>query len=413
MGMGFQFIHMETYSRKADSKGRSVDYVLNEACRNPDASLHVENPLPPELVAGISLDELRASHALRSDEAYSIDKNGKHKKARSDQHTIATIIASHPGGEPAEVAKWEALTVQWMREQYGDRLATVIRHVDEGHPHLHAYILPDDACMRSKILHPGWLAKDKIKQESIISGDDSKTANKKGDIAYKSAMRGWQDSYWHAVGIPCGLTRIGPGRRRLERPEWKAEQAQAARASELVDLVAQLETRAEKSAQTVERGSSLVSALRDQVDHLKAEKAAIIQAAEVSKAEADKVIRSANGIVAKAKKQAAGILARARKEGEALRNVGNIIGGLFQGFLAASPSRVEAAVRAEEREIAKKRESELLAVNGGLRKQLTAVTRERDEMQESLTNVASERDTLRAMKQENTQMLARSLRIPV
>jgi phytoene dehydrogenase-like protein len=40
-------------------------------------------------------------------------------------------------------------------------------------------------------------------------------------------MREWQESYHQAVAVPCGLTRLGPQRRRLSREEWQREKVQA------------------------------------------------------------------------------------------------------------------------------------------------------------------------------------------
>ena len=40
-------------------------------------------------------------------------------------------------------------------------------------------------------------------------------------------MRATQDDFANRVGQRFGLARIGPGRRRLTRAQWQAEQAQA------------------------------------------------------------------------------------------------------------------------------------------------------------------------------------------
>lgn len=52
----------------------------------------------------------------------------------------------------------ERKNIEWLKEQYGDDLKTVIEHNDESHPHLHAFILPDDLkCSKYNI---GKIAKD-------------------------------------------------------------------------------------------------------------------------------------------------------------------------------------------------------------------------------------------------------------
>ena len=53
--LGFQFVHVEGYARKADVRGRSVDFVLAEAERQPDSCAHVAVPQPPELIFGLPL----------------------------------------------------------------------------------------------------------------------------------------------------------------------------------------------------------------------------------------------------------------------------------------------------------------------------------------------------------------------
>lgn len=394
--MGFQFVHLTTYSRKTDKAGRSVGYVLDEAERRPDACLHVEAPQPPELVFGMPLADLRALHDARAADARAVDATGKTKKIRIDQHTLATVIASHPGGTPEQVAKWESLTVAWLKDTYGERLASVVRHIDEGHPHLHAYLLPDDPGMKARAMHSGVEAKDLARRESIALGDDGKTQNAKGDRAYKAAMRQWQDRYWEEVGLPCGLARIGPGRRRLSRAEWQAEQAQVERVASLQPLL----DKVDKAESCVERGHLTIASLRDQVALAVAERDSAIKAAEVTKASSDQVLltarKQAAGLVAKAKKEARVILGRAKKEASRLKGLGAVLGGLVQGILGVSPSKIEALVRAEEQGLAAEQvmvvRIELKEVRGELRQERQA----KAELVDSVIAIATERDELRA-----------------
>lgn len=180
------------------------------------------------------------------------NKKGQERSIRKDQKTLACIVLSHPGNGDgiAPVAEWERRSVQWLQKRYGDRLKTIIRHDDESHPHLHAYLLPDDSQMLARNLHAGEAAKAKF-----MSGKTGKEANKAGDQAYRKAMREWQNDYSRSVGVPCGLSRIGPGQRRLSRSAWQAEQL----ASQQVRYVANrakslrkrcIETEAKKFAAT-------------------------------------------------------------------------------------------------------------------------------------------------------------------
>ena len=69
------------------------------------------------------------------------------------------------------------------------------------------------------MLHPGRQA----------AAEKARQGAKKGaqNAAYKQAMVGWQDGFQRAVAAHFGLTRRGPGKRRLTRGAWKAEQEQA------------------------------------------------------------------------------------------------------------------------------------------------------------------------------------------
>ena len=266
---GFQFLHVESYSRKADAKGCSTEFVFDEASRRPGACEHVENPGQPVTVFGKSVDEIRGLHDELVDAARCVTKAGKSRKVRVDQHTLLTVIASHPaapGDHVDAVQAWQDRTVRWLRDQWGDRLQSVIRHDDEGHVHVHAYVLPDDVELRARALHPGVQAKERAKSAALDEGYDAKAANKIGDDAYKAAMRRMQDSFFESVGVASGLARLGPGRRRLTRDQWRAEQAQVEHAATVVSISEQSVTvriEAERYARDLgKRGRDFVARAR-------------------------------------------------------------------------------------------------------------------------------------------------------
>lgn len=243
--MAYQFIHLESWSRKSDAAGRSTDFIFDEASRRPIASVHVPEPEPPTVIYGVGIDEVRQMHDLAATAAMTPGARGKPRKLASTQKTLHTVVASHPytveeavsdPKKAAEVRHWERRTVAWLREQYGPSLKSVVRHTDERQWHIHAYVLPThDPQLRAGIYHPGIIAKKAVKAGGARDGEDAKALNKRADVAYKSAMREWQDSYHQAVAVPCGLTRLGPARRRLTREEWKAEKAQAKALKNAVD----------------------------------------------------------------------------------------------------------------------------------------------------------------------------------
>ncbi|TCQ07687.1 hypothetical protein C8J34_104148 [Rhizobium sp. PP-F2F-G36] len=225
---GFQFVHLESWSRKADDKGRSTSFILDEASRKPVASVHVPEPKPPTVIYGVGIEEVRQMHDAAAAVAMTSVK-GKPRKIRLDQKTLHTVVASHPytveevrgdKAKAAEVRDWERRTIGWLRYQYGPALKSVIRHVDEKQWHIHAYVLPtSDPELKAMVFHPGVMAKRAVKAGARRPGEDGKALNKRADHAYKAALREWQDSYHEAVATPCGLTRLGPARRRLSRED--------------------------------------------------------------------------------------------------------------------------------------------------------------------------------------------------
>lgn len=349
--MGFQFVHMEVYSRKG-REGRSVDFVLAEAERRPDACLHVAARMPPEVVFGVGVGEVRRLHDERAATATATTKAGKSRRIRSDQNTLVTVVASHPAtmeeiradlASARAVRDWEARTVEWLRSQYGSALASVIRHVDESHPHLHAFILPGDPEMRASRLHPGQEAKAAIISAGPTEGEDAKAVNRRGDSAYRANMRAWQDSYWQSVGLPCGLTRLGPGRRRLTREEWQAEKAQAQAVRIARERVGSL---TEKGNAFVARTrAEAASAIRQaQTEAAEIRAAAIVrqEAALLLHDAAEARFRKARSILRRARRDGRRMLEAARAEAARLRSIGSRIRSLWDGLRWSS---VEARIR--------------------------------------------------------------------
>jgi hypothetical protein len=275
--MAFQFVHLEPYSRRPDSKGRSTAFVFDEASRRPIASVHVRDPKPPTTIWGVDVEEVRAMHDAAADVAMAPGARGKLRKIQVSQKTLHTVVASHPytveevradKAKLAEVREWERLTIDWLKRQYGPALKSVIRHTDEKQWHIHAYVLNSrDPEFRAAVFHPGIVAKRAVMAGGRKPGEDGKALNKRSNAAYKAAMRDWQDSYHEAVAIPCGLTRLGPARRRLTREEWKAEQTQAGALKQALDRAAAVQARG-----------------RDYIDRTKSEAAAV--KAEATKAHA-------------------------------------------------------------------------------------------------------------------------------
>lgn len=228
--MGYQFIHLEGYARRgsrqkattakdgkpgrAEVRKWSAREIAAEAMREPGSCGHVERPQPPVVLFGCSPVEA----AAMAEQWASTAVDGRGHALRADGLAMAAGVASLPAEQAEDWPRFREATVAWLREQYGERLRSVVEHTDEAHPHLHFYAVPLPG-ERFEVLHPGRLAASKKAQQGGKKGAQN--------AEYKKAMVGWQDGFQNAVAAHFGLVRLGPGRRRLTRGAWKAEQAQA------------------------------------------------------------------------------------------------------------------------------------------------------------------------------------------
>lgn len=220
--MAFQFMHIEAYGRKLTSGnqkkpkagGHTVASIIAEATREPGNTVHIDAPQPPIYLFGKPLEQLEA--ACEEWAASAFDASGK--KLRKDALCLVAGVFSAPDGISSE--EWEKVkndAMRWLHGRYGERLQTVIEHVDESHPHCHFYVVPLPG-ERLDAIHDG-------KRAAFELGGKTKKGVR--NQAYRDAMRAFQDDYYNHVGAPNGMTRIGPARRRLTREEWRLEQVQA------------------------------------------------------------------------------------------------------------------------------------------------------------------------------------------
>ncbi|NKQ75087.1 hypothetical protein C3Y89_32990 [Rhizobium sp. UPM1132] len=367
--MSYQFLRVELFSRKGKS-GRGTSFLFDEVERRPSASLHVPEPGEPVVVYGMDVPALRALHDTRADAARATTKAGKTRAVRSDQNTVAGVVLSYPTSmteyrESADVRRdferWEVRSVAWLREQYGDRLACVVRHEDESYPHLHAYVLPDvaDAEMRASVLHPGFRAKSAVKDAGTQPGEDEKALNKRADAAYKAAMRSWLDDYHVKVSQPCGLTRLGPGKRRLTRAEWQAEKSQARALRTALDRASVVKSKVESFVQArrdetkslVGTAETTAAALKAEADAAKADAARRLaeaaKATETAKAHADAAVREqrkARSMMSLVREETAKVRAASAR----LQRLPTMLRTMIDGFRVSKvAARVRAAVADE------------------------------------------------------------------
>lgn len=217
--MSSQFIRIETFGRKPRKKAarwRSVEGVLAEAARMPEASPHVERPLAPSIAFGCDPMKLVGPALELARTAYDPCR----RKRRKDGAVLLAGVASYPvpvselvGDQQAteEFRAWGRDVRQWLQVHFGPTLKSVVVHVDEGYPHLHFFALPDlsEECRLDWSIHPGLLAK----RLAATAGAEKKAQ----DAAYRVAMKKFQDDFWKAVSEKYGHDRTGPKRRRLPR----------------------------------------------------------------------------------------------------------------------------------------------------------------------------------------------------
>lgn len=212
---GCQFAHIDGYARQGGKTktGRvlSAQQIADEAERKPGAHPHVKEPNPPILRFGVMPSEAVQQAMAWAEQA--VDPRGR--KLRIDGLCLGAGVVSVPENLPDELwPRYRDAMIGYLKTKHGDRLKSVVEHVDEPHRHIHFYLVPQPGESFGAV-HPGVAAA----RASAARGE------RKGlqRLAFNQAMRAWQDEI-HIVSADFGLARIGPRRRRLPREVWNAEQ---------------------------------------------------------------------------------------------------------------------------------------------------------------------------------------------
>lgn len=225
--MGSQFIHADSYGRQAGKgkhSGNTIDSIAGEAEREEGQCYHVADPKKPIILFGESFREA-GEEAKKWAESM---KDARGHAYRKDGLCMVAGVVS----VPEDCKDWDSYkrdAVEWLQKKYGECLKSVIEHTDESHRHFHFAVVPKLG-ERFETIHQGYAAQ---RGADPKRGDRKRTAEVKADgrrqgiHAYQTAMRDYQKEFYESVSMKHGLTKIGPGRRRLSRAEWKQEQAQA------------------------------------------------------------------------------------------------------------------------------------------------------------------------------------------
>lgn len=222
--MSYQFIHVESYARKAGkgkAGGRTIRDVLAEAKREIGHHHHITNPHPPEVLFG-DLDDVEGLAVSWAEQS----KDARGHRLREDGLALLAGVVSFPSAENLGVSedehlkRWDAFRMDaliFLKKKYGSDLKCVVEHTDEKHPHLHFYCVPKLGA-RFESIHDGKAAALAAKSEKLLKGDQNQ--------AYKEAMRVFQNDFFQKVGAKNGLARLGPKRMRLTRAEYQAKNAE-------------------------------------------------------------------------------------------------------------------------------------------------------------------------------------------
>ena len=246
----FQFIRAEVYARRASTNEKSknahsLDDIIGEALRDAGHCPHVERPEIPRYLFGSEVEVRAISGQVRKNADQYRDKMGR--KMREDAAVLLAGVASFPrdaaNKDPDLYKKWEAMTVDYLKNKYGDNLRAVVQHNDEEHPHIHFYAYSDTE-VNAKMLHDGY-------------------KNGSSPAKYKAGTKAFQDEYFEKVASRCGLARTGPKRRRLSRAEWHAEEelrmSIAKAESAVLDSAASKEKEAHKRLQSLQEHAELLA----------------------------------------------------------------------------------------------------------------------------------------------------------
>ena len=236
-----QFNHVMTFPRKLsalsgkakkDKKGNIVERkgprqwtvsdIAKEADRvDPSHSPHVKDRLAPILLKGVPPSEIEHLCDEMMSEAKQAD--GK-RKVRSDVHVLLGAVYSLPY-KPADYLEHRDECTQFFddcikfHEKHYGKILSAVMHMDEGMIHSHFWSINPDA----KGLVPGWKAKrEEMKRQEALGTSQAETL-RLGNIAYKEAMKKFQDEFFNEVGERNGLARYGDRRMRYQPGEGRSK----------------------------------------------------------------------------------------------------------------------------------------------------------------------------------------------
>jgi len=213
------FIRLESYGFKSSKGRRTISGVINEMTRRPSAIPHVSEPLA-EIPLFCPFGPPSGAIPLIRQKVAEFDSQSP-KRMRKDAQLLVAGVASYPT-ETKDMLEnpqeWRAFgefceyTITFLREEFGERVHSVVAHIDERFPHVHFMLLPYNVPESGGKLgiganHPGKHA-------------DDRGPNRREK--YKAAMKAFLDRFYEKVGKLMGWARIGaePRQRNPNRKQY-------------------------------------------------------------------------------------------------------------------------------------------------------------------------------------------------
>ncbi len=233
------------------SRQRTTSNIIAEAMRKNGFCSHVESPEPPQILHGMDLPtlEITIDNLYKNAKTVVAKKDGDlaARKIREDQQILLAGVISHPRRSEDYKADpqtkemfdlWMQDALKFLKKEYRERLQTVVLHLDEGHPHLHFYCLPEAHTFEInnhqevlvlngiETIHPGKAAEKQVEHEAAQLKGKNKIKLKQA--AFSNAMSQFQDRLFEAVSAHHGHQRLGPARERFDTRDeyfsWLANQ---------------------------------------------------------------------------------------------------------------------------------------------------------------------------------------------
>lgn len=261
--MAYQFAHVSTFSLVGNTKNAGVAGVLGEADRVPKFCPHVKNPLPPNILFGMSPSDIEPllHERIESVKAKSAG-GGKGRGIRKDTHVLEGAVFSYPAqkedlNDPQvrqDYIAWRTdmiATAKADAEKRGLDVLSVVEHLDEPYPHIHVLSIPRNERFNAKLCHPGYIAKAAAEKQGNVGAAASK--------AYREAMSHWQDMIYEQVSIKHGHVRLGPKRLREDRTRYTTRKAAAAEISKLLKQIDNLAGQLSDAQKTISIAAKLKS----------------------------------------------------------------------------------------------------------------------------------------------------------